>query len=138
MFFLFQFYSPHSHPDSPHSHPDFPHSHPIPHIPHIPSILTQIPRISTPFPASPPPPPLYSLYSHSHSPHSVPRFPIPAFTDSRLPAVNVKKIKSAFENLKRKSKYCNINIFQLMSFCDCRIPKQQLFLCQILSLLKID
>ena len=47
--------SQYSHPQSPHSHPDFPHSH------------------------------FYSLHSqpHSrHSPRSVPRFPMPAFTDS--------------------------------------------------------
>ena len=57
-------YSPHSDPHSQHFHPDSPHSHPdSPHSyldsPHF-------------HPDSP--------RSH-HSPHSVPRFPIPAFTD---------------------------------------------------------
>ena len=68
-------YSPHSHPDSPHSHPyslysypDSPHSHPYSlhsHLdfPHSPHSHTESP------------------HSH-HSLHSVPRFPIPAFTDS--------------------------------------------------------
>ena len=57
--------SPHSHPDSPHSHPDSPHSlHFHPDSPHSPYS----------HPDSP--------HSH-HSPHSVPWFPILAFTDSR-------------------------------------------------------
>ena len=54
-------YSPHSHPYFPNSHPDSQHSHPdSPHSHH-----------SHPD----------SSHSH-HSPHSVPRFPIPAFTGS--------------------------------------------------------
>ena len=64
--------SPHSHPDSPHSHhhsphsqPDSPHSHPDSLHSHI-----DFPRS---YPDSP--------RSH-HSPHSVPRSPIPALTDS--------------------------------------------------------
>ena len=43
-----------------------------------------------------------------------------------------KKKKFAFE----KSKYCNVNIFQLSNFCDLRIPNQKLYLCKILSLQK--
>ena len=64
IFFLFQLYSPHSHPYSPHYHLnssysqpyslhihlDFLHFHPIPHIPHIP---THIPRIPTSIPCIP-------------------------------------------------------------------------------------
>ena len=84
--FLFWLYSPHSHPhsshshhdslhphpDSSHSHPDSPHSHPDsthshPNSPHS-------------HPDSPHSHP-DSLHSH-HSPHPVPRFPIPAFTIS--------------------------------------------------------
>ena len=65
--FSISIYYPHSHPDFPlsqpdshHPHPDSPHSHPY-------------------FPHSYPDPP------HSHySLHSVPRFPIPAFKDSRV------------------------------------------------------
>ena len=54
----------------------------IPRIPTFPTLITCIPnliaRIPTPIPASP-------LPRHSpHSPHSVPRFPIPAFTGSFL------------------------------------------------------
>ena len=52
--------SPHSHPDSPHSHPDSPHFHPDSPNSH---------------PDSP--------HSH-HSLHSVPRFPILAFTHSQI------------------------------------------------------
>ena len=36
------------------------------------------------------------------------------------------------------SKYCNVNIFQLINFCDCRIPNQQIYLCKTLLLQKID
>ena len=44
--FLFQLYSPHSHPDFPHSHPDSSHSYPdSQHYQHIPRIPTLIPRI---------------------------------------------------------------------------------------------
>ena len=53
MFFLFQLYSPHSHPNSsyshpysPHSHPDSSHSYPILHIPGIPTQIPYIPQIS--------------------------------------------------------------------------------------------
>ena len=66
----------------------------IPRIPtQIPRIPTLIPRIPTSFPAFPAFPPRFPafpspfLHSHSHSlhyPHSVPRFPIPAFTDSQI------------------------------------------------------
>ena len=55
-------HSPHSHPDSQYSHPHSPHSHPDSRHSHF-----------------------YSLHyqPHSrHSPRSVPRFLIPAFTDS--------------------------------------------------------
>ena len=73
MFFLFQLYSPLSHPYSLHYHPDSPHyhrcsphyhsdlldSHPIPNIPHIPTqifrIFTPVPRISTQIPRIPTP-----------------------------------------------------------------------------------
>ena len=82
--------SPHFHPDSPHylphspdshphflySHPDYPHSHlDSPHSQHFHS---HSPRSHPDFPRSHPDSPR----SH-HSPHSVPRFPIPAFTDSQ-------------------------------------------------------
>ena len=74
--------SPHSHPYSPHSHPDFPHSHPYslhshPDSPHSHSYSL---HSHLDFPHSP--------HSHTdsphshHSPHSFPRFPIPAFTDN--------------------------------------------------------
>ena len=55
--------SPHSHANSPHSHPYSPHSHPDSPYSH---------------PDSP--------HSH-HSPHSVPGFPVPPFTDSRQDAM---------------------------------------------------
>ena len=42
------------------------------------------------------------------------------------------------ENLKSKLQYCNVNIFKLLNFCDCRISNQQLYLCKILFLQKID
>ena len=58
--------SPHSHPDSPHSHHDSPHSQ------------LDSPRSLPDSPRSHP----YSPRCH-HSPHSVPQFPIPAFTDSK-------------------------------------------------------
>ena len=52
--FLFQLYSPHSHPDSPHSHPDSQHYQPIPCIPTlIPRIPILIPRIPTFIPSVP-------------------------------------------------------------------------------------
>ena len=78
-------YFPHSHPHSPHSHPDsshFPHSqHSHPHSPHShPDSLhshLDSPRSQPDYPRSQPDSP----HSH-HSPHSVPRFLIPAFTDS--------------------------------------------------------
>ena len=50
----------------------------------------------------------------------------------------IKSFKFALEKCKTKSKYCNENIFQLIKFCDCRIPNQQPYLCKILSLQKID
>ena len=63
-------------------------------ISHIP---TQIPRISHPdFGHSHP----YSLHSHPHSPHSphsVPRFPIQAFTDSHF--VEVESISKVLNEL---------------------------------------
>ena len=61
--FLFQLYSPHSHTDSWHSYPYSLHSHPYS---------------------------WYAQHSHPdfpnfhHFPHSVPRFPIPTFTDSLI------------------------------------------------------
>ena len=99
--------SPHSHPYFPHFHPDFPHSHPYslhsPLIPPIPTLIPRIPNLDSPHSHpdslhshpdsphshfdSPHPHPNFprsypdSLRSH-HSPHSVPRFPIPAFTYS--------------------------------------------------------
>ena len=71
----FPTWSPYSHPDSPHSHPDSPHSHPD--SPHSYSD-------SQPSHQSHPNSPYFypdSPHSH-HSLHSVPRFPILAFTDS--------------------------------------------------------
>ena len=78
---LFPAFPPRFHaflPYSWHFQSDSPHSYPILHIPRIPS---QIPAFPPPFPHSHP----YSLQSHPYSPHfphSVPRFPITAFTDS--------------------------------------------------------
>ena len=61
-------YSPHSHPRSPHSHPDSHNSHPdSPHSRHSHSDSPHS------HPDSP--------HSH-HSPHFVPQFRIPDFTDS--------------------------------------------------------
>ena len=75
--------------------PYSPHSHPIPRIPTlIPRILALIRRISTPFPTFPP----HSLQSHydspqSHrSPHSIPRFPIPAFTVKVWENTNIQEL----------------------------------------------
>ena len=71
------FHSLHSHPDSPHFHPYSPHSHPD--IPH-----SQPDSLHSHF--IPPPPP-HSLHFHPdsshahHSVHSIPQFPIPAFTE---------------------------------------------------------
>ena len=52
----------------------------------------------------------------------------------------VKCEKPSFEkslkNLKCKFKYCNVNIFELINFCNCRIPNQQLYLCNMLSMQK--
>ena len=62
-----------NHPDSPHSHAEFLHSHPDSPHSHLDS-----PRSHPGSPRSHPD----SLHSH-HSPHSVPRFPIPTFTDSQ-------------------------------------------------------
>ena len=85
-FFNFHFgfsistYSPHFLPDYPHSHPDSPHSHP--NSPHSP------PDSPHPYPDSP--------HYHPGSPHlhhflhSVPRFPIPVFTDSLLLQIRQK------------------------------------------------
>ena len=72
-------YSPHSHPDSPYSHPDSPHSKPrFPAFhPGSPHSHFDSPHPHPNFPRSYPD----SLRS-DHSPHSVPRFPIPAFTYS--------------------------------------------------------
>ena len=67
--------------------PWFSASHPITCILHVP---TQDPHIFTPFPAFPPWFPAFSLLFPTFSPqfphslHSVPRFPIPAFTDSQI------------------------------------------------------
>ena len=72
-------HSPHSHPDSSHSHPDSPQSHPdSPHSnPDPPHSHLDSPRSHPESPCSHPDSPR----SH-HFPHSVPRFPIPSFTDS--------------------------------------------------------
>ena len=64
--------SPHYHPDSPHSHPYSPHSHPD--SPYFYHSYPDSPHFHNPH--------LDSQQS-DHSPHSVPRFPISAFTDSR-------------------------------------------------------
>ena len=87
-----QSHSPHSYLHSPHSHPDFLHSDPdSPHSPH--SQLFQSHSLHS-HPDSMHSHPVSwlshpgSLRSHPdsprshHSPHSVPRFPIPAFADS--------------------------------------------------------
>ena len=40
--------------------------------------------------------------------------------------INVKKkLYLRLKNLKHSSKYCNVNVFQLINFCDCRIPNQK-------------
>ena len=86
---------PHSHPDSPHSHRDSPIPTPIPRIhnliPPIPTLIPRIPtlifRILTLTPRVPPPdsPRSQPDSPRSHPyPHSVPLFPIPAFTDSHI------------------------------------------------------
>ena len=85
-FFLFLFHSipriptphsQHSHPESLHS-PHSQHSHP--HSPH----------------SHPDSPHSHPDYPHSdHSSHSVPRFPIPAFTDSLLQILLRLKSRSA-------------------------------------------
>ena len=73
-----QSYTPHSYPHFVHSHPDSPHSNP------------------------------YSLHSrpHSlHSPHSVHRFPIPAFTDSPFTLAILKKDRNFFSQFYLIFKY---------------------------------
>ena len=75
-------HSQHSHPDSPHSHPDFPPSH------------LDSPRSHPDSPRS------------YHSPHSVPRFPIPAFTGSR----NMLILKIFFLNIHNYD-YKLLNLF---------------------------
>ena len=71
-------HSLHSHPDSPHSHPDSPHSHPD-------------------FPCFHPD----STRFH-HTSHSVPHFPIPAFTDSQANLrVNTEKSKLYFNLIQK-------------------------------------
>ena len=83
LFFLFHFYSSHSHPDSPHSHPYSPHSHPdSPHSqPDSPHSYPNSPYSQPHSPHFHP----FSPHSHPdslHSTDSVPRFPILVFTDS--------------------------------------------------------
>ena len=46
--------------------------------------------------------------------------------------VSMKNLHS--KNLQRKFKQCIVNIFQLINFCNCRIPNWQLYLFNILSL----
>ena len=48
--------------------------------------------------------------------------------------INVKNLHS--KNLKRKFRYCIVNVFHFFNFCNCRIPNQQLFLCSIFYLCK--
>ena len=83
--FIPTFSSRHSHPDSPHSqhsHPDSPHSHS--YSPHSYSDSPHFHPYSSHFHPDPPHSPhLHHAFWHSHHLlHSVPRFPIPAFTDS--------------------------------------------------------
>ena len=108
---MFQLYSPHAQPHSPYSHPYFPHFQPDPRI------LTQIPCIPTQYPtflaflAFPPSfpafPPIFSAFPPPfppppHSPHSVPHFPIPAFTDSQANLrVNTEKSKLYFNLIQK-------------------------------------
>ena len=93
-------------PCFPRSHPDFSHSYP------------DSPRFH-----------LHSLRSH-HSPHSVHRFPIPAFTDSlKLPSVKflLKSLTSNKLILVQKSKYLNsirVLPFFLSFFCWNEINKK--------------
>ena len=97
-----------NHPDSSHSHTDSPHSH---HLDY-PCSHPDFPHCHPDFPQSYPDSPrfhLNSLRSH-HSPHSVPRFPIPAFTDSlKLPSAKflLKSLTSNKSTLVQKSKYLN-------------------------------
>ena len=71
--------SPHSHPHSLHSHPDSPHSHPDSPHSHLDSLRSHpdSPHSHPDFPCFHPD----STRFH-HTSHSVPHFPIPAFTES--------------------------------------------------------
>ena len=80
---------PHSHPYSPHSRPDSPHSRHSPHShPDSPHSHLDSSRSHPDSPRSHPDSPC----SH-HSPHSVSRFPIPAFTDSPKFMKRSKKVE---------------------------------------------
>ena len=102
LFFVFfsisiPFYSLHSHPNSLHSHPDSSHFHPdslhshpdSPYSSNSQHSLPHSPRSHSDSPRSYPDSALFHLYTlfipfiRSY-PHSVPRFFIPAFTDSHL------------------------------------------------------
>ena len=82
--FSLQFYSSHFLPYSLHSHPDSPHYHPSSYHSHLDSSHSN--HVFLVFSPSSLHSHLYSLHFHPHFPdssHSVPRFPILAFTDSR-------------------------------------------------------
>ena len=110
-----------NHPDSSHSHTDSPHSH------HL-----DYPRSHPDFSRSYPDyPRFHPNYQRSHhSPHSVPQFPIPAFTDSlKLPSSKVLLISltSSKSILAQKSKYLNsirVLPFFLSFFCWNEINKK--------------
>ena len=113
------FYSPHSHPCSPYSHPNSPHSHP--YSPHShPDSLHSHPDSPHYYPDSshsnPDSPHSHQDSPHSHldsprshySPHSVPRFPIPGFTDRLLRLIHNEYTWECNRKLKKKSPEMNI------------------------------
>ena len=93
--------SPHSYPDSPHSHPHSTNSHPdSPHSPLSPHPHPYSPHSHLDSPHSHPDSPCShpdSPRSH-HSPYSVPRFSIPAFTDNRECSYMVSHLASFLSN----------------------------------------
>ena len=82
-----------NHPDSPYSHPHSPHSR------------TDSPYSHLDFQRSRPDSPC----SH-HSPHSVPRFPIPAFTDSQKKKEKKMVENSSFQKFNGKSLFIQCTI----------------------------
>ena len=106
-----------SHPQShsmysSHSHFDFPHSQSYSPISLISTLITRISFIPTLIPRIPTPflcillfltliPGIRTLFP-PQSPHSIPRFPIPAFTDSQKYWKIAKKNRARFRTLKRE------------------------------------